>query len=104
MQNNKLQGLVGLARNAGRVIIGVDNIYDACDRGTCSLIITAADAAANTVKKARNISKLYEVPIEESGLAKEELGRAIGYSEAAVIGIAHRGFAKAIGKLFKGEE
>lgn len=104
MINQKICGLVGLARNAGRVVIGLDNIYDACDRGTCSLIITAADAAKNASKKALNISKLYEVPLAESELTKSQLGHAIGFTEAAVIGIAHRGFAKAIIELFKGKE
>ena len=47
---DKVLGLMGLAKKAGRVAMGEDAVKDAVRYGTAHLVIIAEDASDNTKK------------------------------------------------------
>ncbi|PWM43027.1 MAG: hypothetical protein DBX47_07450 [Clostridiales bacterium] len=87
MEKNKI-GVVGLARRAGKAILGYDQICK--NQNKCVLLLLASDASARTQKNIDNLG----LRIINTGLTKSELGTAVGIGEAAVIGITDENFAK----------
>ncbi|MBO5213221.1 MAG: hypothetical protein J6B86_00415 [Clostridia bacterium] len=86
MDKNFLSTL-GLARRAGKLLLGVESIQKY--RKPVALLIYASDASPR-VK--RSLSGRTE-PFLSPELTKEQLGRAVGCKEAAVIAVTDAGFA-----------
>lgn len=87
---------IGLMRRAGALELGADATFDACRRGRARLVVTAADAAGNTVRAARAAAEEMDTPHIELARTKEELGHALGRGECAVFAITDTGLARAL--------
>ena len=90
-ENNNLKQLlfsIGLARKAGKVIVGTDMVCDEIRKSKIHLVLFANDVSDNTKKKITDCCTYYHVEIHSCELTKDELGRAIGKPFAACIGIA----------------
>ncbi len=94
MTADKLIGLLGMCRRAGRLVTGFDAVVGLCSTEKAFLML-AGDAAPRTVKELRfrlPVQTVYRLP-----LTKEETARAIGsHKPIAVLATADEGFSKAI--------
>lgn len=94
MTPDKLIGLLGMCRRAGRLATGFDATVGLCSAEKALLMI-AGDAAERTVKELRfrlPMQAVYRLP-----LSKEETARAIGsHKPIAVLATADEGFSRAI--------
>ena len=90
---NKVLNLLGLARRAGKVILGTDSVIKVLPTKQIKLIFVATDASDATYKKAY----FYQVPIINK-YSTEELSKALGIEVIKIIGISDLGFAKALKK------
>lgn len=95
MNKQKLAAWLGLAYRAGGVVTGEQACLAEMRKGRARLVLVAEDAGANRKKKYRDKSAYYRVPLVEA-LRKDELGRAVGKGERAVIVIVHPSFAENI--------
>jgi ribosomal protein L7Ae-like RNA K-turn-binding protein len=86
---------LGLAMRAGKVASGEEIVLQEIRSGRAKLVILANDASANTTKKFTDKCRTYQVPLLRLG-EKEELGRAIGKGQRAVIALLDEGFARLI--------
>lgn len=84
--------LVGLARRAGELVVGFDQVEEWLRRGRCGLVLTARDGS---VDGRRRIEALAggEVPVVDP-FDRIELGSAVGREEAVHAGLADRGLAR----------
>ena len=103
MINNKICGLLGLARKAGKLIFGTEACKQEIESNKVKLVIIATDASERTKMNFKNICREKELPIFEI-LNMEEMGKAIGQSNKAVIGIKDINFSKEIIKIINGGE
>ncbi|MBQ2916088.1 MAG: 50S ribosomal protein L7ae [Clostridia bacterium] len=93
MTNNKFESLLGMARRAGKAILGYDKIKASGKK--YKLIIICSDVSERTLRNA----KLY---ISEDGTAAElpltmfQLGKILGAEKVGVAAVEDEGFAKAI--------
>ena len=92
---DKILGLIGLAKRAGRITAGSELCEDAIRRGVSKLIIIADDISDNGRKAICDCCKHYRVKHITYG-KKTELGTAVGSEIRAVISINDEGFARAI--------
>ncbi len=95
--------MLGLARRAGRVIIGTELICRAMPKrgeGSVRLVIISDKASDATRKKLAVKSDFYGIPYIEVSIDTEELGRMLGktYSPAAVA-VTDEGFAVTLTEL-----
>ena len=96
----RLEGLLGLARKAGRVVFGTDQICEAIRRQRVRQVFIAADASDNTRKRLTNCCEYYGVSHADLPIPMEALARATGRTgDAAAAGITDEGFAAAMRKL-----
>ncbi len=94
MTADKLIGLLGMCRRAGRLVTGFDAVVGLCSTETALLMI-AVDAVERTVKELR--FRLPACAVYRLPLTKEETARAVGlHKPIAVLATADEGFSKAI--------
>ena len=91
---NKIKSLLGLAKRAGKVIVGTDAVISKLQADKLYLIFVAKDSSAATIDKIEKKAFYYNVPIIKS-FTSDELSFAIGSNNNKVLGIADLGFSKA---------
>ncbi|QJC52244.1 50S ribosomal protein L7ae [Paenibacillus albicereus] len=92
---NKALSSLGMAMRAGKVLTGDDTVLRAVRQGKAALVLVAADASANTLKKYRDKCSSYGVFMAEA-FSRDTLGHALGKEERVVVAITDRGFADMI--------
>ncbi|MCS6780898.1 MAG: RNA-binding protein [Geminicoccaceae bacterium] len=86
--------LLGLARRAGLVVAGFDQVEAALAKGGVGLVLIAADAASQAQKIRRAAGS---VPVVSS-LGRAELGRALGRDELVYVAVAASGLAQRLAR------
>ena len=103
MVNNRICGLVGLARRAGKISFGTEACMKDIEKNRIKLIIIAKDAAERSKVNFNNICNNKKIPIFEV-LSIEEISNAIGQANKSVIGIKDINFSNEIIKIINGGE
>ena len=102
MQEKKLQGYLGLATKAGKLITGYNTCLDMIPRGKLKLVLLADDVGDNTRKKFEQKCESYGIPCR-IGIGASEMSKACGKSDKGVFGIVDKGFAESIIKVIDKE-
>lgn len=92
---DKVLGLIGLAKKAGRITAGSEACEGAIRSGISKLIVIAGDISENGRKAICDCCRHYGVKYITYA-SKEELGAAVGSEIRAVISINDEGFARAV--------
>lgn len=103
MNNKKILGLIGLAARARKICFGADSVELQIKKKKVYLVIVAKDSSDRTKEKFRNMCEEYIVPIIIEGEI-ENLSKAIGKSNKAIIGIEDSNLANQIQKINNGGE
>ena len=103
MIKNKIYGLLGLARRAGKISFGTESSIDTIERRKAKLVIIAEDSSDRTKKNFQNICKNYNIPIRIYGTI-DEISQSIGQNNKAVIVIKDENFSNEIIKKIDGGE
>ena len=85
---------LGIAKKAGKLKCGGDQVLAAAEAGKARLIIAASDAAENTVRRAHGYMPPGTVLIS-APFTKREIGEAAGCGETALAVITDHGMAAA---------
>lgn len=85
--------LLGLARRAGFVSLGVDRARRAIRSGEACLLLTAADGSPVQLKKVRRPARKMETKERVLG-DRDSLGRAVGAPPISAVVITDAGFAE----------
>ena len=101
--NNKIYGLLGLARKAGKISFGTQSCIEAIEKRKAKLVIIAEDCSDRTKKNFEDISNTANVPIRVIGTI-ENISKCIGQNNKAVIVVKDENFAKEIIKKIDGGE
>ena len=97
--NNKLCGLLGIARRSGHILIGVDAVRAALLADKTQLIVLASDCSPKTEKELRFATENKTCPLVKVAEDKDTLSTALGLQKpVAVIATDDRGFATAMMK------
>ncbi len=88
-------GLLGVARQAGRIRAGATPVEESLARRGLALVVVATDAEPATVAAFEARAREAGTPVARFG-TKDELGRAVGKEYRAVVGIADPGLAAKI--------
>jgi ribosomal protein L7Ae-like RNA K-turn-binding protein len=98
-----IAGLLGLARRAGKLILGTDGVETGIRRRSIYTVIIAKDASPATAKRIKDLAQKHSVPFFVIYL-KHELGGLMGRRELAVLGIADPFFADGVSRNFSGRQ
>ena len=103
MINNRVCGLLGLARRAGKISFGTEACMQDIQKNKIKVLIIATDAAERTKMSFHKICNSKKIPIFEI-LNIDEISNAIGQSNKAVIGIRDVNFSNEVIKIINGGE
>lgn len=95
--NNALTTL-GLARRAGKVLMGVDAVREY--RRPVSLLIYAKDASERVKRALSGV----QAPSLTPDITKEQLGSALGCKTVAVVAVLDAGFAGVLRNKLESQE
>lgn len=100
-EQNKLLSMIGIARKAGHVLIGVPQICEHISKGKkidhdSFLVIEAADTSDNTHKKVTNKCEFYNISHVRINATCTDLGYALGKSAVAAVAIIGKDMCCAI--------
>ena len=98
--SRKVAALLGLARRARKVVSGAEAVESAMKRHSAQLILSAADASANSVSKLRTLAKEVGI-VWMQALGKEELGAALGGAPRVCVAVTDPCFAGAVMSVLK---
>ena len=102
--NNKLCGLLGIARRSGHILIGFDAVRAALLADKTQLILLASDCSPKTEKELRFAAQDKTCPVIKVAEDKEAFTAALGMQKpVAVIATDDRGFATAMTKTITTE-
>ena len=85
--------LLGLARKGRRIEVGEEPVGGACRARKCKLLILAADAADNTVRRAEHFAEAGNTLSVRTPFTKEQLGGAVGRESCAMAALTDAGLA-----------
>ena len=95
--NDKLTGLLGIARRAGHILIGFDAVRAALLAGKTQLILLASDCSPKTEKELRFAGQDRNCPMIVTAADKAAFAAALGMQKpVAVAATDDSGFAAAM--------
>ena len=95
MKQDKVLGLLGLARKAGRIKSGSEQTIEAIRSGQVRAALIAGDASAGTKKQLLDKCRYRKVPCAFYA-DMETLGSSIGSGPRSVVAVCDEGFARAV--------
>ena len=93
-------GLIGLMRRAGAIEIGEDNSGTAVSAGKAKLLLTAADASENVLRRAERFTQGRRVITVPLHYTRDELGKALGIGGCSMAAVTDIGFAAGLSPGF----
>lgn len=103
MIDNKVYGLLGLARRAGKISFGTESSIETIQKGKAKLVIVTTDSSDRTKNNFEELSKKFNVEFRIFGTI-ESLSKSIGQNNKAVIVIKDKNFSNEIVKKIDGGE
>lgn len=104
LPTDRLAGLLGIARRAGRLTIGFRAVAAQIADGKADAVLLAADLSEKTGKELRFAAKDKAVKLFRIPLNKQELAHLLGLEKpVGVLAIEDKGFAASIEKLCRRE-
>ena len=95
MNGQNVLSLLGLAFRGGRLAVGEEPAALAAKAGQARLLLTASDAAGNTLRRAEHLAEEGHCLHLTLPFSKAELGGALGRGSAAVAALTDLGLAAA---------
>ncbi len=101
MIKNKVTGMLGLAKKAGKLTFGTESVRSAIIKKQAKLVIIAEDAADRTKRNFTMLCEKENIPIRITKKV-EEMSQAIGQVNKAVISINDKNFSEGLIKIIDG--
>ena len=96
--SRKLLRLLGIGMNGRLVVVGVQQVRDAAQRGKLKLAVIAPDASRNSLDKVVPMLQAKRIRVIE-GPTAAELGAAFGRESTAAVGVVDLQLARGIRAL-----
>lgn len=94
--DNKL-GLISICRKAGKLVMGMDMVKDACNTGTAKAVFTASDLSPKSLKEVKFVCARNGVKLYSLGITMDEIGAGLG-KRTGVLVMTDGGFARSCAK------
>lgn len=96
MSSNK-SGILSMSRKAGKLVMGMDMVKDACSAGNAKAVFTATDISEKSLKEVRYTCAKYDVKLYALSMNMDEVALGLG-KRVGVVAMTDAGFAKSCAK------
>lgn len=94
--------MLGLGLRAGNLIVGVDGVRAALQRGTCQLVVLASDASPRATEKVVRLAEGRGVGVVR-GPEAARMGERLGRPPVMVVGVRDAALARGIREAAAGQ-
>lgn len=92
---NKVLNLLGIAKRAGKLVLGTDSVLSVLPSQKIKLLFLASDASDATRDRFDKKAYFYQIKVVDK-YATRELSAALGVTQVKVIGVTDQGFVEAL--------
>ncbi|HEX2938593.1 MAG TPA: ribosomal L7Ae/L30e/S12e/Gadd45 family protein [Ruminiclostridium sp.] len=96
---DRILGLIGIARRAGKITFGFDAVVQDIFKGRAKGVFLSSDASERTSLKIKDACLEYKIRLTRLEAEKSQLGTAIGRGDTAVIAVLDKPLAERIAEL-----
>jgi len=96
MEANRILSLLGLALRGNHLAVGEEPVEAVARARDARVLLLASDAADNTRRRVEHFADAGQCMWLRIPFTKEELGRAVGRSSAAIVAVTDIGLANAV--------
>ncbi len=100
---DRLAGILGLCRRAGRLELGHDAVTDAVGTGKAVLVLIAETCSERTSGGIRKLAEEHHIEIRRLSMDMDEIGHALS-KRVGVLAVCDKGFAEKIKELLDGAQ
>lgn len=100
----KYEGVIGLAKRAGKLATGTESVLDAVRAKKSALVLVASDASEDTKKRISDKCAFYDGRYIVLPTTKSELGGVLGRNDTATAAFLDASFVKAFETSLTREE
>lgn len=100
--NDKILGLLGICRRAGKLTLGNDAVCEDVENGKARLVLTANDVSQNTLKKLLSKCHRHNVRTLTILRTSQQISKAVG-KFCAVAAVTDSGFAGKLSQLIEND-
>jgi ribosomal protein L7Ae-like RNA K-turn-binding protein len=97
--DNKVFGVLTMARKAGKLILGFDAVKDTIKADTAKLVLITADISPKTEKEVRYYCTRYNIDCFTVSFSTEDIYKAVG-KKSGVIAVTDSGLAGLVKSKF----
>ena len=91
--NVSLLPSIGLARKAGKLILGFDAVSTACKNGTAALVLLSEDLSPKSRKEIVRIAQQYEIRWFDAPFQMGDIDRLL-HKRAGILAVSDEGFVR----------
>ena len=91
MNENKAIRYLSLAAKAGRIVTGGDEVEKTVRRGKGGLLVLAADAGQNSIRRAEQLTREFPLMLERSAYTKSQIAAAVGRGSSVALALVTDG-------------
>lgn len=92
---NKVLNLLGIAKRAGKLVLGTDSVLNVLPSKKVKLLFLASDVSEATHDKFDKKAFFYQIRVVDK-YTTSELSAALGVTQIKLIGVIDQGFAEAL--------
>jgi len=96
--------LLGIARKAGKLAVGANDVAFTVRAGTASLVLSASDASDGSARRAKLNAEKYEVEYISVPYTKFQFGNIAGRGSPGILAILDDGLAGSFSEKLKSKQ
>lgn len=97
MTKSSKAGILSMCRKAGKLVMGMDIVKDACRSGKAAAVFAAEDLSEKSLKEVKFVCGSCQVPLYALAEDMDSIAQGTG-KRSGIIAVTDSGFAKAIKK------
>ena len=95
-----ISGTLSMARKAGKLVLGMDEVKNACKGRRACGVIVARDLSSKSLKEIKYVCATEETILYGSDMTMDDVGACLG-KVYGIIAVTDKGFMKSMAKKLK---
>lgn len=92
-----ITGSLTMCRRAGKLVLGMDEVKNACKGGRACGVLVASDVSQKTLKEIKYVCAMEGVKLYNAGMTMDEVGSCLGKCYG-IVAVTDSGFMKSMAK------
>ncbi len=92
-----ITGTLTMCRRAGKLVLGMDEVKNACKGGRAFGVLAASDISPKSLKEIKYVCAMEGVKLYHAGMTMDEIGSCLGKC-FGIVAVTDSGFMKSMAK------